>query len=332
MSSALSSRSGKGNRHRSFGQAGSRAIAGLFFFGLLAFGLAGCGLLPAGRMPQVSAGPAAARVDVPFFPQDELQCGPAALAMALDWSGLAVRPAELVPEVFTPGREGSLQSALLGAARRHGRVAYPLAGSEALLAEIAAGHPVIVLVNLGLSWYPKWHYAVVVGYDRDAGEVILHSGRTANERLTWRLFLNIWQRSDSWGLLVLPPSRLPATADEGAWLAAVAGLERVGQWPAAAAGYDAALARWPRSFPAWMGLGNSRFRQQDLAGAATAFHEATVLRPDNPAAWNNLAHVLGRLGRRDEALAAARRAVALGGSFLEQARQTLREIEGLPAR
>lgn len=312
-------------------RAGSRTIAGLFFF-LLLGSLTGCGLLLGGRLPQSPAGgQAAARIDgVPFFPQDELQCGPAALAMVLNWSGVAVQPAELTPEVFTPGRKGSLQSALIGAARRHGRVAYPLSGSEALLAEVAAGHPVIVLVNLAFAWYPKWHYAVVVGYDQEQGEVILHSGRTANEHLSARTFMNIWQRSDYWGLLVLPPARLPATVEEEPWLTAVAGLERVGQWQAATEGFAAALERWPESFTAWMGLGNGRYQQQDFVGAAAAFRQATLRQPENAAAFNNLAETLGRLGRREEALAAAQRAVTLGGPFAEQARQTLKEIEALP--
>ena len=64
--------------------------------------------------------------NVPFFAQEELQCGPAALAMTLNWSGIAVQPSDLTPEVFTPDLKGSLQSALIGATRRHGRVAYPI--------------------------------------------------------------------------------------------------------------------------------------------------------------------------------------------------------------
>lgn len=130
-------------------------IAGLLFVALAGY-LSGCGLVTRGTLPQAPGGAARAMVDgVPFHPQDELQCGPAALAMVLNWSGIDVQPADLTPQVFTPGLKGSLQSALIGAARRHGRVAYPIVGSEALLAEIAAGHPVIVLVNLGFFWYPE---------------------------------------------------------------------------------------------------------------------------------------------------------------------------------
>ncbi len=311
-------------------QAGSRMIAGLFFFALLIFS-GGCALLPGKELPVPASAPARARIaGVPFFPQEELQCGPASLAMVLNWSGIAVQPAELTPVLFSPGLGGSLQSALVGGARRHGRVAYPLSGPPALLAEVAAGHPVIVLVNLGFFWYPKWHYAVVIGYDGEEEEVILHSGRTANERLSARLFGNVWQRSGYWALVVLPPERLPATAEEAPWLAAVSGLERVGQSQGAETGFATALSRWPDSFAAWMGLGNSRYQRGDLAGAAAAFSQATLRQPENGAAFNNLAHVLAGLGRRQEALAAARQAVALGGAFAAQARQTLQEIEALP--
>ncbi len=306
-------------------------IVGLLFLALPIF-LSGCGLLSTERLPQTPGGPAKAMIaKVPLFPQEELQCGPAALAMALNWSGVAIQPSELTPEVFTPGLNGSLQSGLIGAARRHGRVAYPITGSEPLLAEVAAGHPVIVLVNLGLSWYPKWHYGVVIGFDQEHDEVILHSGLIANEHLSSGVFLNIWQRSEYWGLLVLPPNRLPSKVEEGDWLEAVAGLEKTGQWRGAAIGYATAMKRWPQSFGASMGLGNSRYSLHDLAGAAEAFRRATLLEPKNGMAFNNLAQVLAEQGKRKEALAAAQRAVELGGPLLENFRKTLENVRKMPA-
>jgi hypothetical protein len=309
-----------------FMQVDNQMIAGLLFLMLPIF-LSGCGILPVVRLPQAQDGSEKARVDgVPFFAQEELQCGPAALAMVLNWSGIVVQPSDLSPEVYSRGLKGSLQSALIGAARRHGRVAYPITGSEALLAEVSAGHPVIVLTNLGFFWYPKWHYAVVIGYDQELHEIVLHSGITANEHLSFRVFMNIWQRSEYWGLLILPPEILPATGDEGPWLAAIVGLERAGQWQAAASGYAAALERWKESFAAWMGLGNSRYSLHDLAGATKAFRQATLLQEENGMAFNNLAQVLSEQGKRQEALAAAQRAVDLGGPFLDTFRQTLEAI------
>jgi len=308
-------------------QAGNRWIAGLLFL-TLCLGLSGCSLVPRGYLAQPEGRPARALVEnVPFFPQEELQCGPAALAMALTWSGVPVTPADLSAEVFTPGLKGSLQNALIGAARRHGRVAYPIAGIDALMTEIAAGQPVIVLVNLGFFWYPRWHYAVVIGYDQPEKEIILHSGVTAEEALSFWTFNNLWKRSDSWGLLVLPPERLPAVAEETPWLTAVAGLEKAGQWQAAATGYETALKRWDTSFIAWMGLGNSAFSLHRLDTAADAFRRATELEPQNGIAYNNWATVLDAQGKREEALKAAQRAVELGGPFQDAFRQTLEEIE-----
>ena len=310
-----------------FLQADRQLLIGLLFL-TLSLVLSGCGLLSTGDLLQSPDGPARAIIDkVPFFAQEELQCGPAALAMTLNWSGIEVLPSDLAPEVITPDLKGSLQSALIGATRRHGRVADPLAGREALLAEVSAGNPVIVLVNLGLSWYPKWHYAVVIGFDQEREEIVLHSGTTANEHLSSRLFLNIWQRGDYWGLLVLPPDRLPARVGENDWLEAVAGLESSGRLQNAADGYSAALKRWPKSFTAWMGLGNSRYTLHDLAGSTEAFRRATLLQPENGIPFNNLAQVLNSQGKRKEALDAAQRAVDLGGPLLGTFRQTLEEIK-----
>ena len=265
-------------------------------------------------------------VDVPFFAQEELQCGPAALAMVLNWSGVALQPSDLSKEVYTPGLKGSLQSSLIGSARRHGRVAYPITGIESLIAEISAGHPVVVLVNLGFSWYPRWHYAVVIGYDQGKEEIILHSGLIANEILSSWTFKNIWRRGEYWGLLVLPPDRLPEVAEEEEWLTAVAGLENAGQWPASAIGYATALKRWEESFVAWMGLGNSLYNLHDLDSAAEAFYQATLVQPENGMPFNNWAHVLAEQGKRQEALTAAQRAVDLGGPLHDTFVQTLEEI------
>lgn len=288
--------------------------------------LAGC----AGAYPgsfREHPGPERVFIDtVPFFAQEEYQCGPAALAMLLTWSGREIAPDQLTDQVYSPDLQGSLQPAIIAAARRHGRLAYPIAGGEALLAELSAGHPVLVLQNLGLSWFPRWHYAVVIGYDREENNFILHSGAQAAVSLSARVFANTWRRSGSWGLLVLAPEQIPATATEETFLAAVVGLEQARQWPAASRGYGAALARWPASFVAWMGRGNTLYLLGDPAGAEEAFRRALSLQPDNGPALNNLALALAATGRRAEALAVIRQAIELGGPLQEQFRQTLEEI------
>jgi len=112
--------------------------------------------------------------EVPFFPQEAYQCGPASLATVLAASGVKVTPEDLLPQVYLPERKGSLQVEMLAAARRHGVVSYQLAPRfEDLLRELAAGNPVIVLQNLSVG--DGWHYAVAVGYDYDGGRLVLRS-------------------------------------------------------------------------------------------------------------------------------------------------------------
>lgn len=298
---------------------------------LSALVLSGCAVLQRGDWPQGLAGiPAKSEIaSVPFFPQDEYQCGPAALAMALTWSGLAVEPADLTEKVYTASLKGSLQPAMIAGARRSGRLAYVISGTEPLLREIAAGHPVIVLQNLGLSWIPVWHYAVAVGYDTARDEVMLHSGLNARQRIPMPVFQNTWARAEDWGLLVLKPGEFPATAVEGRFVEAVLGLEKVKQSAAAADGYRAALSRWPHNLAAMMGLGNSYYVLGDLESAETVFRRAAALHPDSGAAWNNLADVLLRQGRKGEALDAARKAVALGGPGQDVFQKTLEEIQAV---
>jgi hypothetical protein len=279
------------------------------------------------------ATPKAEITGVPFYPQEGLYCGPAALAMALSWSGDPVRPGELVPLMYTPAREGTLQTEVLTAARRHGRVAYPVFSLEDLLREVAAGHPIVVLQNLGLSWYPRWHYAVVVGYDLSREEIILHSGLEARVPMPLRLFERTWARGNHWATLVLPPGVLPAGAGERSYLASVVGLERAGQWEAASKSYAAALQRWPRSIGALMGLGNSRYALGDLPGAEQAFRAAIRFHPADASAYNNLAQVLADGGRRREALLQVETAITLGGPmrpFFLKTREKIQAEEGAP--
>ena len=271
--------------------------------------------------------PSAPVIAVPFHAQEAYECGPAALAMTLGWSGLEIAPADIVGEVFTPGRKGSIQTDLVAAARRRDRVAYVVHGRDELLAELAAGNPVIVLQNLGLSWLPRWHYAVVVGHDTTRGAFVLHSGRDANRAVGEATFAHTWRRADEWGLLTLPPERIAATADEQRWLAAGVGLEQAGRVQAAGAAYGAAIKRWPESLAARIGLANVEYAGGDFAAAERSLRSAIAGHPTAAVAWNNLAQLLGERGRKTEAIEAARRADALGGPDIDVYKDTLEAIE-----
>jgi len=314
---------------------GRRRAAWWLSGGLVVFGLpllaAGCATLQSDRLRATAAAfPQPVELDqVPFFPQEEYQCGPAALATVLVWSGVAVTPAQVAPQVYLPERQGSLQLELLAAARRRGRLPYLLQPQlESLAAEVASGNPVLVLQNLGLSFAPTWHYAVVVGFDLSTGDIVLRSGREPRRIVALETFEHTWRRGDYWAVVVLPPDRLPFTAEELPYLQSVTALERMDMHEVTAQAYATALRRWPRSLPALMGLGNTRYALGDLAGAEEAFRHAAQFHPQSAAAHNNLAQTLSDQKRYPEAEESARRAVELGagGPLRELFQQTLEEI------
>jgi tetratricopeptide (TPR) repeat protein len=259
--------------------------------------------------------------DVPFFPQSDYECGPAALAMVLTYEGAKVTPEALVPEVYIPERKGSLQIEMLAAARRHGMVSYQLAPRfDDLLREIAAGNPVIVLQNLGLR--EGWHYAVAVGYDYENAELVLRSGETERETMRFWTHEFVWMRSGYWAMVALPPDRIPATAEESRWLSAVSALERTGNARAARTAYEKFLERWPANLNAAVGLANTQHALGDLKGAERVLRDAESRDPKSVIVLNNLAQTLSDQGRDTEALPVIERAVALGGPFSAAVRET----------
>lgn len=234
---------------------------------------------------------------VPFYPQEEYQCGPAALASMLGQRGVETSPGLLKEQVYLPGRKGSLQVEMVAAARRHGMLVYPLEPRlESLLGEVAAGNPVLVLQNLALDWWPRWHFAVVVGYDRHERQLILRSGTTRRLTVDFATFEQTWARSGHWAVLTLPANRLPAAAQVHPWLQAASDLEETGQGDAARQAYRMAVKQWPEAAIGWFALANSDHVLGNRRGAEVALRESLKRDPRFAAGWFNLSEVLAERG------------------------------------
>ncbi|MEJ8836649.1 PA2778 family cysteine peptidase [Ramlibacter sp. AN1133] len=268
---------------------------------------------------------------VPFFPQDDYQCGPAALAMAMKFAGAPVAPDALVDEVWLPSRKGSLQLEMLAAPRRHGLVSYRLAPAYGdLLREVAAGHPVVVLQDVGMMMaplLPEWHYAVVNGFDYATGTIYLRSGLQVRQEMPFSYFERTWLPGGYWAMVVTRPEDIPATATESRWLDALLGLARGGDAEATIRGYRAALARWPESLPAAVGLANHLHARGSLQEAAGVLRAALQKSPGSVILLNNLAQTLSDDGRNAEALAVIRRAEDPQSPFANDVRATRELIE-----
>lgn len=265
--------------------------------------------------------------DTPFFPQKRYQCGPAALATVLGAVGVEVTPDGLTDKVYLPGREGSVPIEMVAAGRSYGMLVYPLKGSmEALFREVAAGHPVLVLQNLGFSWFPRWHYAVVIGYDLEEGMILLRSGVTRRYRIAMGVFETTWRRSRYWARVLLPAGEIPETATPLVYARAALALEQSQHDAAAESSYRAATIHWPDSGVNWLALGNLTFRQGRYAEAERAFRGSVGAEPGNADGWNNLAYALMARECRTRALEAARCAVDLAPGNTRY-RDSLSEIE-----
>lgn len=277
--------------------------------------LAGCASAP--KWPSPTDGNSSLQTrtvlqDVPFYPQERYQCGPASLAMMLNSQGLSTNPELLRDLVYIPGREGSLQVEMVAAGRAHNMLVYRLDGSlESLLKEVAAGNPALVMQNLFFDWWPQWHFAVVIGFDAHKQTIILHTDTRERHETPVEVFSNTWSRSGNWAAVMLPPDQIPASATALDYLGSANDLETTGQTHAAMTAYQTAEHQWPDQPAAILGQGNIAYTRQDLPAATNHFARLVTRFPREAVGWNNLAHTLGEMGCDQEASRAQHCASAL---------------------
>ena len=140
---------------------------------------------------------------VPFFPQEDYQCGPASLSGVLHFWGADIGVGEIAGEIFSKSARGTLTIDMILYAERKGYVATQYKGGlDDLKSKIRAGYPLIVLVDYGYFVYHQEHYMVVVGFDEDG--VIVNSGKSEGLYITNEDFLRIWKRTNRWTLWIRP--------------------------------------------------------------------------------------------------------------------------------
>ncbi len=251
-------------------------------------------------------------VEVPFFPQQDYQCGPASLATVLQFQGIDVTPVQLLDQVYIPELQGSLQIEMLATARSYGLLGYkidPLL--ENILLEIDSGNPVLVFQNLALDAWPKWHYAVVVGYDIHKSELILRSGTYARHSVSFSTFEKTWERADYWAYVFTQSGKIPSTVSVIEHIKASNELEKSKGIEYSIAAYRSGLKRWPENSLMLMALSNAEYALNNWQASINLLQQEISLRPDNSTAWNNLAYALMANDCKQQALLAAECAIEL---------------------
>ncbi|WP_223889950.1 PA2778 family cysteine peptidase [Sulfurovum sp. TSL6] len=276
---------------------------------------------------------ASSTIKVPFVPPRSDLCGSTSIEMVSSYwqSTTSYVPRlsrnELDKRTLIPAKGGTLQVELVSTARANGQLVYPLEPTfDALLAELGEQHPVIVLVNRGYSWYPLWHYAPVTGYDRDKQTVLMHFSDRPNEAMSISTFMALWKRSGNWGVVLLPPDQLPASASPKLFLRAAYDLEKTGMRDDAIIAYKSALLRWPKDIDTHFALANAYYHSHRFTEAEQSYHKLLSLEPAHTMALNNLADLLCRTGRKKDAMRVIRKAVTEDSGMQAMLKSTRKEI------
>lgn len=296
--------------------------------------LNGCSINPKVDLPSLAGSSTPGVLAVPFFPQEEFQCGPAALATVLVASGVKTSPDILKPQVYLPERQGSLQPELLAATRRAGRIPYVIQDDLAtVFAQLQEGRPVLLLQNLRTRQFPVWHYAVLTGIDPGSGKVFLNTGTSEREAMRAGKFARLWDWAGNWAMVALMPGEIPAMAIPEVYYESVANFEAVAGIDAAEQAWRSAMARWPEQAQPYLALGNQAYSRGQLQQAAALYRDGLEINSQHIGLANNLASVMGELGcpRTGEAIL---RPVATGlpdnSAWRETVANTLSELAAIP--
>ncbi|MDP2690596.1 MAG: C39 family peptidase [Deltaproteobacteria bacterium] len=153
--------------------------------------------------------------NVPFFPQTDYMCGPAALASLVSYwddgsfKEEAGETQAIAGEIYSAKLKGTLPMDMLIYAKKKGfDVVYYRGGMDDLREKVRDGYPLILFLNLGFRSYPVGHYIVVVGYSDAAKSVVVHSGTRQEDTWTYSELEKAWSKTD-YSTLFLRPKAAP---------------------------------------------------------------------------------------------------------------------------
>jgi len=153
---------------------------------------------------------------VPFYPQEDYQCGPASLAAVLNYWHVDTTPEEIARSIYSRSAGGTLNVEMVFYPQEKGLDAFQYSGGlDDLREKIDAGYPLIVLVDYGWSLFQVNHFMVVVGYND--GGIIVNSGKEEKKFIPEDSFLKAWERTRFWTLLIRQKTedRRQKTEDKG---------------------------------------------------------------------------------------------------------------------
>ncbi|MFC2076226.1 tetratricopeptide repeat protein [candidate division KSB1 bacterium] len=243
--------------------------------------------------------------DVPFYRQFHNYCGPAALAMALNYRGLEVDQLQIADEIWQ--EDGTLPIDMYRYIERQDLVPLLFFGNlERIRREIENGYPVIVILNL-YNLYS--HAVVVVGFDDRKGTIILHDPtRGERHQMTYPSFLARWSLSNYWAMVAYDTGVRPRPSrqefrERAALRHYDIGCENLLQQKSMEAlnNFKLAVGLYPNYFTALGRIGEIYFDQGRYELAQEYIEKAVKINPKYGRGYLWLALVYGRMGMHKEA-------------------------------
>jgi predicted double-glycine peptidase len=161
----------------------------------------------------VLAGLSAVSVDVPFVRQEKNGCGPASLAMLVQYwmrQDASIRAedgdaASIYRELYSAEAKGVYASAMTRYLEQRGFQTYVFQGElEDLRHHLSKGRPLVVCLNQG--GHDTLHYVVVAGVEGDFVAINDPADRKLR-KVDRRSFLRSWAAAGNWTLLAVPRSK-----------------------------------------------------------------------------------------------------------------------------
>ncbi len=200
----------------------------------------------------------------PHF-QKENECGANALFMAMQ-SLKDIDYNEILKYSFTKKTKGTYTKDMISTGRRLGFAVYKVRLKE-LVKALKEGIPVVSFHNYSLSIRPQYHYNLVVGIDPEAERFYVHDGQSAYEDMTYKRFLNTWNRAGSWSYVYVLPANIPSFVNERAVIENILTLKRIGRLSESKDLLISYIKKWPRSYKGYIALANLSLEKGDVGMA-----------------------------------------------------------------
>lgn len=268
------------------------------------------------------------RLALKLYPQEQYLCGPSSIATMLSNANVNFVYDDVVGQTFTPELKGSLQLQMKATLRSYGLIPYELDKNlKSVLSEISNDTPVLVLFNLGLKIIPVWHYSVATGFDKDKRKIFLSAPKGNETWMSFEEFERFFQRGGSWAVVALKPPSLPVSADENEVIKAILDMYDIGMKKQAMLAAISYSDKNPLSYLGVVAVANIYFVEGDFQNASALYERALELKPKDPVVLNNLAQLYLKQNRLQEAKKYATEAILIGGIFMDNYKNTLKEIE-----